>query len=79
MHNTIDKDARGEVSLHLNAFACPSPIEERIWIEWFEGCPRAAHRPIQSEFHSPPTSTHLHISTSMQQLRLVNILYYSTP
>ena len=38
-----------------------------------------AHRPIQSEYHSPPTSTHLHISTSMQQLRLVNILYYSTP
>ena len=40
---------------------------------------RDAHRPIQSEFHRPPTSTHLHISTSMQQLRLVNILYYSTP
>ena len=31
MHNTTDKDARGEVSLHLNAFACPSPIEERKW------------------------------------------------
>ena len=31
----------------------------------------AAHRPIQSEFHRPPTFTHLHISTSMQQLELV--------
>ena len=27
--NITDKAARGEVSLHLNAFACPSPIEER--------------------------------------------------
>ena len=27
MHNTTDKAARGEVS-HLNAFACPSPIDE---------------------------------------------------
>ena len=33
--------------------------------------PPAAHRPIQSEFHRPPTSTHLHISTFMQQLELV--------
>ena len=31
MHNTTDKAARGEVSLHLNAFACSSPIEERKW------------------------------------------------
>ena len=31
MHNTTDKAARGEVSLHLNAFTCPSPIEERKW------------------------------------------------
>ena len=31
MHNTTDNAARGEVSLHLNAFACPSPIEERKW------------------------------------------------
>ena len=31
MHNTTDKAARGDVSLHLNAFACPSPIEERKW------------------------------------------------
>ena len=31
MHNTTDKAAPGEVSLHLNAFACPSPIEERKW------------------------------------------------
>ena len=31
IHNTTDKVARGEVSLHLNAFACPSPIEERKW------------------------------------------------
>ena len=30
MHNTTDK-APGEVSLHLNEFACPSPIEERKW------------------------------------------------
>ena len=29
MHNTTDKAARGEVSHHLNAFASPSPIEER--------------------------------------------------
>ena len=29
MHNTTDMAARGEVSLHLNALACPSPIEER--------------------------------------------------
>ena len=29
MHNTTDKAARGEMFLHLNAFACPSPIEER--------------------------------------------------
>ena len=28
MHNTTNKAARGEVSLYLNAFACPSPIEE---------------------------------------------------
>ena len=31
MHNTTDKAARGEVSLHLNPFACPSPMEERKW------------------------------------------------
>ena len=31
MHNTTDKATPGEVSLHLNAFACPSPIEERKW------------------------------------------------
>ena len=31
IHNTTDKVARGEVSLHLNAFACPSPIKERKW------------------------------------------------
>ena len=31
MHNTTDKAARGEVSPHLNAFACPSPIKERKW------------------------------------------------
>ena len=31
MHNTTDKAAPGEVSLHLNAFACPSPIKERKW------------------------------------------------
>ena len=31
MHNTTDKAARGEVSLHLNAFACPTPIKERKW------------------------------------------------
>ena len=31
MHNTIEKAARGKVSLYLNAFACPSPIEERKW------------------------------------------------
>ena len=31
MHDTSDKASRGEVSLHLNAFACPSPIEERKW------------------------------------------------
>ena len=31
MHNTTDKAAWGEVSLHLNAFAFPSPIEERKW------------------------------------------------
>ena len=30
MHNTTDKAAQGEMS-HLNAFACPSPIEERKW------------------------------------------------
>ena len=30
MHNTTDK-ASGEVSPHLNTFACPSPIEERKW------------------------------------------------
>ena len=35
---------------------------------------RAAHRPIYKEFHNPPTSTHLHNYTSIQQLRLVNIL-----
>ena len=29
IHNTTDKAARGEASLHLNAFACPSPIKER--------------------------------------------------
>ena len=29
IHNTTDKVARDEVSLHLNAFACPSPIKER--------------------------------------------------
>ena len=40
IHNTTDKVARGEVSLHLNAFACPSPIKERKW-GGFEGCPRA--------------------------------------
>ena len=31
IHNTTDKVARGEVSLHLNTFACPSPIKERKW------------------------------------------------
>ena len=31
IHNTTDKAARGEVSLHLNAFACPSLIKERKW------------------------------------------------
>ena len=31
IHNTTNKIARGEVSLHLNAFACPSPIKERKW------------------------------------------------
>ena len=31
IHNTTDKVTRGEVSLHLNAFACPSPIKERKW------------------------------------------------
>ena len=31
IHNTTDNVARGEVSLHLNAFACPSPIKERKW------------------------------------------------
>ena len=31
IHDTTDKVARGEVSLHLNAFACPSPIKERKW------------------------------------------------
>ena len=31
MHNTTGKAARGEVSLLLNAFACPSPIEDRKW------------------------------------------------
>ena len=31
IHNTTDKVARGEVSLHLNAFARPSPIKERKW------------------------------------------------
>ena len=31
IHNTTDKVARGEVSLHLNAFAYPSPIKERKW------------------------------------------------
>ena len=31
IHNTTDKVSRGEVSLHLNAFACPSPIKERKW------------------------------------------------
>ena len=31
IHNTTDKVARGEVSLHLNAFACLSPIKERKW------------------------------------------------
>ena len=31
IHNTADKAARGEVSLHLNAFPCPSPIKERKW------------------------------------------------
>ena len=40
---------------------------------WRDTSPRAAHRPIQSEFYRPPTSTHLHISTSMQQLELVNV------
>ena len=29
IHNTTGKVARGEVSLHVNAFACPSPIKER--------------------------------------------------
>ena len=29
IHNTTDKVAGGEVSLHLNAFACPSPIKEK--------------------------------------------------
>ena len=31
MHNTTNMAARGEVSLHLNAFACPSLLEERKW------------------------------------------------
>ena len=31
IHNTTDKVAWGEVSLHLKAFACPSPIKERKW------------------------------------------------
>ena len=31
MHNTTDTAARGEVSLHLNEFPCPSPIEDRKW------------------------------------------------
>ena len=31
IHNTTDKVARGEVSLHLDAFTCPSPIKERKW------------------------------------------------
>ena len=35
---------------------------------------RGAHRPIHTKFHPPPPSTHLHIYTSIQQLRLVNIL-----
>ena len=35
-----------------------------------------AQRPIYKEFHRPPTSTHLHIYTSIQQLRLVNILFF---
>ena len=39
IHNTPDKVARGEVSRHLNAFACPSPIKESGG--GFEGCPRA--------------------------------------
>ena len=30
-HNTTNKAARGEVSLHLIASACPSPIEEGEW------------------------------------------------
>ena len=30
-YNITDKVARGEVSLHLNAFSCPSPIKERKW------------------------------------------------
>ena len=34
MHKTTDMAARGEVSLHLNAFACPSPIEDIKWGEW---------------------------------------------
>ena len=41
----------------------------------FDGPP--AHRPIQSEFHRPPTSTLLHISTSMQQLELVNVFLHT--
>ena len=45
----------------------------------FRQCPDAAqcvpgaHRPIHTEFHRPPTSTHLHISTSIQHLELVNV------
>ena len=31
IHNTTDKVARVKVSLHLNAFACQSPIKERKW------------------------------------------------
>ena len=31
MYNTTNKAAQVEVSLHLNAFACPFPIEGAKW------------------------------------------------
>ena len=49
IHNTTDKTAQGKVSLHLNACACPFPIEERKW-GWAG---------VVARGHVPPLKSHL--------------------
>ena len=56
MHNTTDKAAPGVVSLHLNAFACPSPIEERKW-GWVGVVARGRVPPSKATFMSHSEST----------------------